>query len=211
MKETNLFLPIKIFLEKEEFEVFSEIYFKGSSRYVDVIGINKKNQEIIAIELKLVFNKKLIEQALFNASQFNYSYIALPLDKINSQILSKIPKNIGVLGVGEEVSILKSAQTNAFIPNYKTTMDRLFINNINSIVMAGEQIFKEKLTAKQIVTAKILNLLEEKQQITITDLVNQIETHWVNPKEKILIICQQLPQVEIFESAHEKIIKLIKN
>jgi hypothetical protein len=76
MKESDLYLPVKEWLEKQGFEVFPEVQIERGSNIIDVVGINKNF--VYAIELKASFGLKVIEQAVKNRFYSNRSYVAVP-------------------------------------------------------------------------------------------------------------------------------------
>lgn len=88
-KETDLFLPIKNFFEKNNYKVQGEI------KNCDIICI--KNDDIIAIEIKKSFNLKVLYQAMDRKVFSNYVYIAISR-----------PKNFRKKEVKHMIKILKS-------------------------------------------------------------------------------------------------------
>lgn len=104
MKETDLFEPIKKYLESLKYDVYQEV--KG----IDVVGINRHTGNVVLIEMKLVFNVKVILQVLKNKSFYPDAdhYIAIPKENINDftksdwdkiDLLNYTGKQIGILGV----------------------------------------------------------------------------------------------------------------
>ncbi len=70
LKETDLYEPIKIFLEDEGYEVQAEV------KHCDIAAI-KEGQTLI-IELKKSFNLKLVYQALERQSLTDQVFVAIP-------------------------------------------------------------------------------------------------------------------------------------
>ncbi len=70
-KETDLYQPVKIFLEKAGYSVKAEV------KSCDIVAIKK--DEIIIIELKLSFNLELIFQIIDRQKKCDSVYAALPL------------------------------------------------------------------------------------------------------------------------------------
>lgn len=72
MKESDIYLPLKTFLEDKGYEIKSEV------RDCDVVGINSDGS-VIAVEMKLIFGLPVIYQALSRLSAVDYVYIAVPV------------------------------------------------------------------------------------------------------------------------------------
>ncbi len=70
-KETDLYQPVKSFLEKSGYNVKAEV------KSCDIVAM--KNDEIIIIELKLSFNLELIFQIIDRQKKCDSVYAALPL------------------------------------------------------------------------------------------------------------------------------------
>ena len=70
-KETDLYQPVKSFLEKAGYSVKAEV------KSCDIVAM--KNDEIIIIELKLSFNLELIFQIIDRQKKCDSVYAALPL------------------------------------------------------------------------------------------------------------------------------------
>jgi hypothetical protein len=93
LKESDLYLPIKGFLENLGYQV------KGEISDCDIVA--KKDDEIIIIELKLSLNITLLLQAVDRLSLANTVYIAIPKNApIYKKQASKVKKLIKRLGLG---------------------------------------------------------------------------------------------------------------
>ncbi|NQZ70506.1 MAG: hypothetical protein HRT89_20835 [Lentisphaeria bacterium] len=93
MKETDLYQPVKDYLEKQGFEVKAEV---GDC---DVVAV--KGDLLVVVELKLTLNMKLLFQAVERKSLSEDIYIAVPnqgtfLKKHYSQLI----KLLKLLGIG---------------------------------------------------------------------------------------------------------------
>jgi hypothetical protein len=76
IQETELYLPVKNWLEDQGFEVFPEVQLHWGMNIVDIIGIHKPLT--IAVELKTSFSLAVIEQAINNRLLVHKSYVAVP-------------------------------------------------------------------------------------------------------------------------------------
>lgn len=110
MKETHLFLPVKILFESMGFEVEAEI------EHIDMVA--KKENRYIAIELKKELNVQVIAQVLKRQTLTDEAYIATfkPTTKV---MHSKIYKDkllilkrlgIGLISVDGSATIIKESE-----------------------------------------------------------------------------------------------------
>jgi len=70
LKETDLYAPIKAFLQEQGYTVRSEV------KHCDIVA--KKDSELIVIEMKLQFSVDLLIQATKRQQLTNGVYIAIP-------------------------------------------------------------------------------------------------------------------------------------
>lgn len=114
MKESDLYEPVKKWLENRDYEVFSEVKPAYTDCRADVVGINPTS--VVVVELKLSLSLDLLEQAVqWSQRQYaNYVYIAVPWKtskkpkwdrspRIDNWLVTYICRtfNIGVLFVEE--------------------------------------------------------------------------------------------------------------
>lgn len=94
MLETNLYPPIKKFLESQQYEV------KGEVLDCDVLAV-REDETPVVVELKLNLNLELILQAVDRLSLTPKVYLAVPLHcKILSKRRKRIVKLLKMLGLG---------------------------------------------------------------------------------------------------------------
>lgn len=192
MLETELFYPVKEFLEAAGFTVYGEVLIKQTSRTVDTVGLNEKIKTSVAVELKTKFNKKLQEQARFNASLFDLSYMALP----------KGVKFTPVAGVGVLVVDLKnktveevvSPKSSTFRPEFNTLKGRLFLNSLNNHVPGGLAAH-EALSARHQVLSQIVNCLTLHGPLGLTELLAKVNVHYQNPEKSVRELISHHPEL----------------
>lgn len=73
-------------------------------------------KKIISVEAKITNWKEAIQQALLNQNFVSHSYILLPYEKINNSIEESIDKNIGLLGLDSNKTILRKRARKSKIP-----------------------------------------------------------------------------------------------
>lgn len=92
MKETELYLPIKIYLENLGYQV------KGEIKNCDIVA--KKGDSLVIIELKLTLNITLLLQAVDRFSLAETVYIAIPKQcavyKKQNKLIKKLVKRLGL-------------------------------------------------------------------------------------------------------------------
>ncbi|MCM3593659.1 hypothetical protein M4D58_23845 [Brevibacillus borstelensis] len=98
MKETDLYEPIKKWLNTKGFDVYAEVKSHGFRS--DVIG--KSGPALANVELKLQLSFDLLDQALSRKNFFNYTYIAIPRRKSIPRFVRRVleKENIGLLQGG---------------------------------------------------------------------------------------------------------------
>lgn len=75
MLEKDLFPPLKKYFKELGYNVFPEV--PAMYRGVDFVAV--KGNDHIAVEMKLSFNRKVIQQANSNQKYFGKSYVAFPV------------------------------------------------------------------------------------------------------------------------------------
>ncbi|MCR8860367.1 hypothetical protein NQ113_24665 [Bacillus pseudomycoides] len=77
LKESDLFEPVKEWLEEQGYEVFSEVSPKyAGNRRADIIG--KHGPAIAIVEMKTSLSLELLDQAYFWKRLGHYIYVAIP-------------------------------------------------------------------------------------------------------------------------------------
>lgn len=154
MKESDLYEPVKKWLEKNGYSVFSEVSPRYSSRRADVVGMNPETTAVV--ELKLSLSLDLLDQAVNWSSRkyANYVFIAVPWNKkgsprIDNDLINYICKqfNIGVLFVqkyNDELYIEdkpyikpKYIKVNKKETNFRDTIEQFKQEYINSDLKGG--------------------------------------------------------------------------
>ena len=94
MKESDLYLPLKKFLEFQGYEV------KGEVKDCDVLAV-RGDEEPVIIEFKLTINLSVIIQAVDRLSLSSIVYLGIPKSyKMNRNRKRKVIKLIKMLGLG---------------------------------------------------------------------------------------------------------------
>jgi hypothetical protein len=94
MKESDLYPPLKIFLEAQGYEV------KGEVGACDIVAVRNKEEPII-IELKLTLNLDVILQAVDRLNMSSTTYIGIPkLKRASHKKRLRVLKLLRMIGVG---------------------------------------------------------------------------------------------------------------
>jgi len=131
MRETELYIPVKQLFESFEFEVEAEI------EHIDIIA--KKEDHLIAIELKKELNINVIAQILKRQSLTDEAYIAIfkPTKKVLTSVTFKdkllILKRLGIglIFVENKAEIYKESEV--IIPKKKTKTKQRLIDTFHAL------------------------------------------------------------------------------
>ena len=82
MKETDLFFPIKKWMEVKGYTVYAEVQLWAGGRIVDCFGL--KNGELVAVELKTSLGITVLRQAYENKITADYSWVAVPFKNLKN-------------------------------------------------------------------------------------------------------------------------------
>lgn len=95
IKETDLFIPVKEWMEDVGYKVYSEVSPINISKRADIVGI--LNPITTVVELKTSLSLDLIEQSIDWIPHANYIYAAVPRPKKRyNQLSLKILKQYGI-------------------------------------------------------------------------------------------------------------------
>lgn len=93
MKESDLYLPLKRFLESQDYEV------KGEVQDCDAVAVRGKEAPVV-VELKLSLNLDVVLQAVQRLSLTPKVYIGIPNQRIPNRRRRHIVKLLRMLGLG---------------------------------------------------------------------------------------------------------------
>ncbi|OZQ81176.1 hypothetical protein [Paenibacillus sp. VTT E-133291] len=77
MRETDLFEPVKYWLEEREWDVYAEV--TGVGGRADIVG--RHGMAVLNVELKVQLSFELLSQAVDRKAYFHYVYIGIPKRK----------------------------------------------------------------------------------------------------------------------------------
>lgn len=207
MLETQLFYPVKAYLEEAGFTVYGEVLIKQTVRTVDTVGLNENIKTSVAVELKTKFNKKLQEQARFNASLFDLSYMALP----KGVKFTPVP-GVGVLIVdikNQTVEEVISPKSSTFRPEYSVLKARLFLNSLNNYIPGGLA-SQEALSPKHQVFSQMVNYLSLHGPTSLKELLTKINVHYQHPEKAVRELINQNEKTFKTDSSGSELIISLK-
>jgi hypothetical protein len=156
-QETDLFLPIKAYLEAQGYQVYSEV------RGADLLAKkgSEKEEEWIAIEMKTKMSLKLLNQGVARQESFDSVYLALPLEGSQAQIpgYKELRKTLVRLGLGMivarflrrgsrvEILLHPGEEKRRSRPSKRQGMIREIDGRYAELNQAGEASVVEKFTA----------------------------------------------------------------
>lgn len=186
MKESDLFEPLKMFLHQEMGcqQVYAEV------NDIDVVG--RHGNVFIGVEMKTSLNFKVIEQAINRKCLVDYVFILVPQPK--SQHRKFVLDWIKGLGIGlmyynanprtlsetKGVKIIywgKRQRRSKYFHIADRINDEIHLVNIGGS-KGGETITEYKLTIEKIKECLYFN----RTGLTIDDLLDNVQTHYANPK-----------------------------
>lgn len=195
MKETDLYEPIKKWLNTKGFDVYAEVKSHGFRS--DVIG--KSGPALANVELKLQLSFDLLDQALSRKKFFNYTYIAIPKRKSVPKFVRRFleRENIGLLQVDGDGRVIISwvAKFNRIAPPYKKDWNKFLREEMKENI--GGDNGSHILTPYKLMMDSVKKYLErvrkadEKQKnnrdgwLLIEEILNNCETHYANPKPSL--------------------------
>ena len=75
MRESDLYAPVKAFLEAQGYEV------KGEVAGADVVAMRADDPDPVIVELKLGMNLTLVQQGIARQAISDFVYLAVPADR----------------------------------------------------------------------------------------------------------------------------------
>lgn len=172
MKESELALKFIEFFN-DQYEVYKEVPVAGS--IVDFVAATDLIK--IAVEVKLEFGLKVIEQAFYHRTYFNYSYVAVPKAKRghSRHFIYKICRDleIGVLEYNE----ISDEILEAVKPKLNRRKSKVKLLDYMKESVAGSQY--DRITAFSNTIREIVNYLKRRQDGEKMDVVlNSVNFHW---------------------------------
>jgi len=80
VKETDLYAPVKQWLENKGYEVYAEVQLSACGPIADVVAV-KAGPEVVIVELKTMFGLPLLEQTHKRRHLAHWIYAAVPAPK----------------------------------------------------------------------------------------------------------------------------------
>ena len=94
MKESELADIVIKELEKQGYEIYSEVIHKPRSKRADIIGV--KNNYYLSVETKMSMNLTLIEQAWFWKDKVHETYICFPSKRKLNRFAIQLCRDLGI-------------------------------------------------------------------------------------------------------------------
>ncbi len=112
LSEIKLSVPVQEYLEGLGYKVYFEI--PELQKVVDIVAV--KENEIVAVELKMGYCEKAFYQACTNTLFADKSYIAVKSKPRDENILKCKMRNVGILLVRDKVIVLSEATPTKYGP-----------------------------------------------------------------------------------------------
>lgn len=217
-KESDLFEPVKKWLEEAEYEVFSEVQPRSGGKRADVVGKNGKC--ICIVELKTSLTLDLMDQAYNWLKHAHYVYIAIPKrsKRINKLVFDWLHQHrIGLLEVdGKYVYEDKGARFNR-PTSKKLNWEEILVDEHKTWLKGGSSgggfVTEYKLTMKRVedylsksrhgYTYGIKDTKPKDGWVTISQILDHCETHYRSPKPSLSNALQDI-RIDWCETKKEK-------
>lgn len=192
MKESDLFEPVKELLERE---MFCEVH--GEVLNLDVVGIGKGYN--IIVELKTSMSLQLLDQITERCGKADYVFVAVPTRKsrmsLSAQRYLKSIK-VGIIEVflegDTDARVIQwgGRQTTKFDLNSRVNdRTRRSVGGVSSSEM--DTVYKETMyKVKRFLKWGLRGKLSD-GWVTVDEMLENIETHYSNPKPSIMATLQE--------------------
>lgn len=208
MKETDLFEPIKKWLEDGGNEVYSEVRAKRTFRRADVVGVH--GGILTVVEMKTGISLDLIEQAVGWRNRAHYIYVAIPKPKTHlNEFARKLLQQhgIGIL----TVNLGDDAQSVSLYRNHKPKLNRRIVNDLSEALteyhknaLPGGSSGGGYVTTYSLTMMRIKEYLENELQTrrtrdregwrTTNEILDDVTTHWSSPKPSLAHALREFEQ-----------------
>jgi len=128
MRETDLYPPIKSFLESRGYEVKAEV------KSCDVVAL-KKGEALVVVELKLAFSLQLIYQAVDRLALTDHVYVAIakPMRGLPREAVKLCKRlGLGLIIIGTLGGIEVLAEPVPYTPRKNTRRKRILVKEFNT-------------------------------------------------------------------------------
>jgi hypothetical protein len=190
IKESDLYQPVKRFLEDAGYEVYAEVEPKLSGNWnarADVIGYNKP--AVCIVEMKTSLSVELIEQAYKWLPHAHYIYVAVPWrkKKVPTFILKLLNNfGIGVLEVNSYGRAVTTQRAKFNRPRHKHDWSRILLPQHQTWVEGGNAgggyVTPYKLTIERVKQYLSRN---PHRWFSMQEILDHCETHYSNPKNSL--------------------------
>lgn len=180
MKETDLYEPVKKWLEAKGYKVFPEIELRGTR--ADVVGI--KEGSSIIVELKTSLSRDLIDQGLRWRSRGSANLIYLaspkrtrPIPEDINDLLLKV--GLGLITVHPD-GCIEHIQSKSHLVNDKYDISKSITPLHEEIDIQGGHYGGGYLTGYKATIMMVQKFLESKgsQWVSIDDIIAACKTHY---------------------------------
>lgn len=101
LKESDLFFPLKSYLENEGYAVYAEVPCYGKT--ADIVAV--RDNIVTVVEMKVTMNLKLVEQVFFWRNMANYVYAAVPMEADITPFVRELLRNAGIGIIGLDIRV----------------------------------------------------------------------------------------------------------
>jgi hypothetical protein len=213
MKETDLFPPLKEWLENVGYDVYSEVQSGQGGNRADIVAIQKP--VITIVEMKVTLSLDLIGQAVRWKPYVNYVYVAVPYSRHRyssdypCQLLRQ--EGIGVLQVREDVrhgaavSVLVNPKFHRRINNHMRDTLVEQHKDLPGGHAGGGYVTPYKLTIDRV--KEYLGSWKVERAggwATMAEILQHCETHYSSPKSSLAAAMKSFEAKHFETRIHER-------
>ena len=183
MKESDLYPPVKQWLEEQGFEVYPEV--TNDWGRVDVVGVLRcpgaSYDKSVAVELKTSLSVDLVDQCIRASRYANQTYAAVPTSTRERKNLPLLERHrVGLLSVDPD-GVLVDLYCKPRIPTYRNLATRCFKEYQTQDIQGGH-FGGGYLTPKKILLGRVkAYLIKVGKPVSVRQIMDNIEmvgTHY---------------------------------
>lgn len=195
MKETDLFEPVKKWLEDGGYEVYSEVLMNRSDYRADIVALCKP--VVTVVEMKTSLTLELLGQAVRWKGFANYIYIAIPKRR-----RYHIPRYVETLLLREGIGLLEVAERYGEVvckPHYhvQPKFHRRISNRLRDSITEYHKDFSPPgghqgggyITPYRVTMIRVQEYLKRRYLndgwATVKEILENVSTHYSSPKSSL--------------------------
>jgi len=192
--ESDLTLIIRKHLEEEGYTTYGEVQLKAGNIRCDLFAV--KDKVSIAIEAKLTFSFKVLNQAYNWLNHANYVYVLVPAVRRGKsrKFAIQCAKSLGI-GV---IEVTKAGKLNIVEGDFnsKPKLPKLYDEQKDTVASNSKN---EYITEFKLTVNKINDYMVDKNKCKLTDVIKNINHHYKTDKSAVSAI-KKMIDIQVIEN-----------